>query len=60
MRVWIVVALIFSSSALWAQTSGSISGKITDKTTKQPLEDAVVVLRVVRWVPRRMRGVVSY
>ncbi|MGY8825819.1 MAG: carboxypeptidase-like regulatory domain-containing protein [Candidatus Latescibacterota bacterium] len=44
MRVWIVVALIFSSSALWAQTSGSISGKITDKTTKQPLEDAVVVI----------------
>jgi hypothetical protein len=44
MRVWIVVALIFSSSSLWAQTSGSISGKITDKTTKQPLEDAVVVI----------------
>lgn len=44
MRIGIVVYLLLSASALWAQSSGSISGKIADKTTKQPLEDAVVVV----------------
>ncbi len=44
MRIGIVVSLLLSASVLWAQTRGSISGKITDKTTKQPLADAVAVV----------------
>lgn len=44
MRSGIVVLLMLVTSPLWAQSSGSISGKIADKTTKQPLEDAVVVV----------------
>ena len=44
MRSGIVVLLMLITSSLWAQSSGSISGKIADKTTKQALEDAVVVV----------------
>lgn len=44
MRSGIVVLLMLVTSPLWAQSSGSISGKIADKTTKQPLEDAVVIV----------------
>ncbi|MEE3257916.1 MAG: TonB-dependent receptor, partial [Candidatus Latescibacterota bacterium] len=44
MQHWITIALLLTASALTAQTTGQISGKITDKATKQPLPDAVVAI----------------
>ena len=43
MRFWIF-SILLTASTLAAQTTGQISGKITDKATKQPLADAVVVI----------------
>ena len=43
MRIFIILVLL-SPSALAAQTSGQISGKIADNATKQPLPDAVVAI----------------
>lgn len=43
MRTWIFSTLLLATP-LTAQTTGQISGTITDKATKQPLADAVVVI----------------
>jgi hypothetical protein len=47
MKLHVLLVLLFGSILnLTAQTKGSISGKITDKTTAQPLPYVSVVVKI--------------
>jgi hypothetical protein len=44
MPIWILSLLVCIATPMWAQPTGQIAGKVTDKDTKQPLAAAAVFI----------------